>query len=333
MLRKLMASALALTLLVGCSSTPTSGGTTSTGKTYNVGVAIYQFDDNFMTLYRNELESYMRELGQKDDVTYNLTIIDSKNDMTEQKHQVDNFISQKMDVIILNLVQPSAADEIIEKVVAADIPLILINREPLGNGGDESYRGILDNEKVCYVGADARQSGTFQGEIVASLPNHGDINGDGEIGYIMIKGDAENIDAEYRTEYSVKALTDAGYKVKKLDEQAGDWVQTRGQKITAEALAQYGNDVEVILSNNDAMALGALKAIEEAGRTPGQDIYVLGVDGLEECVQLVNEGKMAGTVYNDFVKQSHTAVDVAIQALNGEAIDSYYWIDYVKVTK
>ena len=72
---------------------------------------------------------------------------------------------------------------------AAGIPCILINREPLGDKGDESYAGILNNATVCYVGADARQSGTFQGEIIRDLPNHGDINGDGKVSYIMIEGD------------------------------------------------------------------------------------------------------------------------------------------------
>ena len=311
MFKKLMASALALTLLVGCgsnggSAAPTSGGTASSGTTKNVGVAIYQFDDNFMTLYRNELEKYMKEQGEKTGVTYNITIVDGKNDMAEQTNQVENFITQKMDVIILNLVQTSSADAVIDKVVAAGIPLVLINREPLGDNGDESYKGILDNATVCYIGADARQSGTYQGEIVAELPDHGDINGDGEIAYVMIEGDPENVDAQYRTEYSIKALTDAGYKVKELDDQVGNWAQAKGQEIAANALTQFGNDVEVIFCNNDAMALGAAAAITAAGRTVGKDIYLLGVDALEECVQMVNEGTMTGTVLNDNLIQQLT---------------------------
>jgi methyl-galactoside transport system substrate-binding protein len=258
--------------------------------------------------------------------------------MAEQTNQVNTFITQGMDVIILNLVQTSSADALIQKVVDAEIPLVLINREPLaydkdGNTLDESYEGILNNATVCYVGADARQSGTFQGEIVAELPDHGDINGDGKISYVMIEGDPENIDAQYRTEYSIKALTDAGYEVECLDDQVGNWDQTKGQELAANALTQYGDAVEVIFCNNDAMALGAAAAITAAGRTVGEDIYLLGVDALDECVEMVNNGTMTGTVLNDAVGQSHTAVDVAVKALNGEAIDNYYWVDYVKVTK
>lgn len=350
-MKKFFASLLAVAMLAGCSSGSASGGETPSGgeaapsggetssdvTTYDVGVAIYQFNDNFMTLYRNEIEAYFKTL-ETDSVKYNVTIVDGKNDMAEQTNQVNTFITQGMDVIILNLVQTSSADALIQKVVDAEIPLVLINREPLaydkdGNTIDEAYEGILNNAAVCYVGADARQSGTFQGEIVAELPDHGDINGDGKISYVMIEGDPENIDAQYRTEFSIKALTDAGYEVDCLTDQVGNWDQTNGQTIAANALSQYGEDVEVIFCNNDAMALGAAAAITAAGRTVGEDIYLLGVDALDECVEMVNNGTMTGTVLNDAVGQSHTAVDVAVKALNGEAIDNYYWVDYVKVTK
>jgi len=263
---------------------------------------------------------------------------DGKNDMAEQTNQVQNFITQGVDVIILNLVQTSSADAVIDQIVAAGIPLVLINREPLaydkdGKTLDEAYEGILNNAKVCYVGADARQSGTFQGEMVCELDNHGDINGDGKISYIMIEGDPENIDAQYRTQFSVKALTDAGYEVECLDGQVGNWDQTKGQELCANALTAYGDKIEVVFCNNDAMALGASTAIITAGRTVGKDIYLLGVDALEEAVQLVKDGEMTGTVLNDHIGQSHTAVDVAVKLLNGEEIQNYYWVDYVKVNK
>ena len=300
-------------------------------KTYKVGVAIYQFDDNFMTLYRNELQDYFKTL-ETDTVKYDVTVVDGKNDMAEQNNQIDNFITQGMDAIILNLVQTSSAEAAIDKIVAAGIPCILINREPLGDNGDESYPGILNNATVCYVGADARQSGTFQGEIIRDLPNHGDINGDGKVSYIMIEGDPENVDAQYRTEFSVKALKDAGIEVECLDDQIGNWAQAKGQEICANDLSQFGDKIEVVFCNNDGMALGAFAAITAAGRTVGKDIYLVGVDALPECVEMINEGTMTGTVLNDHVGQSHAAVDVTVKALKGEAIDNYYWVDYVKVT-
>ena len=331
-MKKVFAILLVVTLMLGCFSFASADA-----KTYKVGVSIYQFTDNFMTLYRNEIENYFKTL-ETDDVKYEIIMADGKNDMAEQTNQVQNFITQGVDVIILNLVQTSSADAVIDQIVAAGIPLVLINREPLaydkdGKTLDEAYEGILNNAKVCYVGADARQSGTFQGEMVCELDNHGDINGDGKISYIMIEGDPENIDAQYRTQFSVKALTDAGYEVECLDDQVGNWDQTKGQELCANALTAYGDKIEVVFCNNDAMALGASTAIITAGRTVGKDIYLLGVDALEEAVQLVKDGEMTGTVLNDHIGQSHTAVDVAVKLLNGEEIQNYYWVDYVKVNK
>lgn len=327
-MKKLLALALAIVMVFGLVACGSSNGG---AKTYKVGVAIYQYNDNFMTLYRQEIENYFKTL-ETDTVKYEITMVDGKNDMGEQTTQIENFITQKMDVIICNLVQTSSAEVIIDKVVAADIPLVLINREPLGET-DESYPGILNNAKVCYVGADARQSGTYQGEIIAALADKGDVNGDGTVKYVMIQGDPENPDAQYRTEFSIKALNDAGIPVQELVNQVGNWDQTKGQEIAASALTQYGDEIDVIFCNNDGMALGAAAAIEAAGRKVGQDIYLVGVDALDEAVEKIGNGTMTGTVLNDHIGQSHKAVDVAVQLLNGESIDNYYWVDYVKVDK
>ncbi len=149
----------------------------------------------------------------------------------------------------------------------------------------------------------------------------------------MIVGDPENVDAQYRTQFSIQALEDAGLKVNKLFEQRGDWAQEKGQEISANALAQFGDQIDVIFANNDGMALGAIQSIESAGRVVGKDIYLVGVDALPEVVQLVMEGKVTGTVLNDHIGQSHTAADVAIKAAAGEALEKNYTVDYVKVTQ
>ena len=99
----LLAGVMLVGVLAGC------GGDKGGAKTYNVGVSIYQFDDNFMTLYRNEIEAYFKTL-ETDDVKYKVTIQDAKNDMATQTNQIDTFITQKMDVIICNLVQTSSAE-------------------------------------------------------------------------------------------------------------------------------------------------------------------------------------------------------------------------------
>ena len=203
--------------------------------TKKVGVCIYQFSDNFMTLFRGELERYLIEQGFAKE---NITIVDGANDQATQSGQIDSFIADGVDVLIINLVNSSSAATVTDKVVAANIPLVYINREP---DADEQQRWADNNWNVCYVGCDARQSGTFQGEIIADLGLDAvDFNKNGKIDYIMIEGDPENIDAAYRTEFSVKALTDAGFEVNCLDDQVGMWDQVKGAELVANSLSQHG---------------------------------------------------------------------------------------------
>lgn len=292
-----------------------------------VGISIYKFDDNFMTLYRQELQRYLTEdLGFKPE---NVVIQDGKGDQAEQTNQIQNFIASGVDVMILNLVQASSAPQVTDMCKDAGIPVVYINREP---DAEREQAWVDDGIKATYVGADARQSGTYQGEEIAELENKGDADGDGVVRYIMVQGDPENVDAQYRTEKSVEALKAAGVEVEELTKQRGDWDQTKGQEITANALSQYGDKIDVVFCNNDAMALGALQAIEAAGRTVNKDIYLVGVDALVEVVENVMNDKMTGTVFNDYFGQAHTAADKALDFVNGKDVDNVYMVDYVKVT-
>lgn len=292
-----------------------------------IGISIYQFTDNFMTLYRTELVRYLTEdLGFNPD---NIVVQDGKNDQAEQTNQINNFITDQVDVMILNLVQSSSAPQVTDMCNEAGIPVVYINRQP---DETESDRWASDGLKATYIGADARQSGTFQGEEILETENKGDINGDGKVSYIMVQGDPENIDAQYRTEYSIKALTDAGVEVDELLLQRGDWDQAKGQQIVQDALTQYGDDVEVVFCNNDAMALGALQAIQAAGRTVGKDIYLVGVDALTDAVQNIVDGNFTGTVFNDYFSQAQGAANLAVKFLKGEEVDPVNMVDYVKVT-
>ena len=292
-----------------------------------VGISIYKFDDNFMTLYRTELERYLtEELGFKKE---NITIQDGKGDQAEQTNQIQNFIASGVDVMILNLVQASSAPQVTDMCKDAGIPVVYINREP---DTAEEERWASDSISATYVGADARQSGTYQGEEIVETANKRDIIGDGKVSYILVQGDPENVDAQYRTEFSVKALTDAGLEVEELLLQRGDWDQAKGQQIVQDALTQFGDKIEVVFCNNDAMALGALQAIDAAGRKVNEDIYLVGVDALTEAVQDITEGKMTGTVFNDYMGQAKTAADMAVKFLNGETVDPVNMVDYVKVT-
>ena len=348
-MKKTLALALAvvmsLGLLAGCGGTETkdpanNGGSSNGGSSQSqqgggsdaseptipeggtVGVCIYKFDDAFMTTYRNSLQEILESKG------YKVTVVDGNNDQAKQNEQINTFITQGVDALIINPVMTSAADQIIATVQAAGIPTVLINREPT-----PEQMAVYD--KLVYVGCDARQSGTMQGELILDTPNKGDINGDGKISYIMVQGDPENVDAQYRTEYSVKALTDAGMEVEELNLTRGDWMRERGQEIVANDLAQFSDQIEVVFCNNDDMAIGALQSIQAAGRKVNEDIYLVGVDALDAALNEVKAGNMTGTVLNDAVGQATAAVEQMELLLGGKTYASgeqSVYVDYVKVT-
>ena len=310
----------------GSSQSQQGGGSDASEPTIpeggTVGVCIYKFDDAFMTTYRNSLQEILKSKG------YKVTVVDGNNDQAKQNEQINTFITQKVDALIINPVMTSAADQIIDTVKNAGIPTVLINREP-------TAEQMSAYDKLVYVGCNAAQSGTFQGELILETANQGDINGDGVINYIMIQGDPENIDAQLRTEYSVKALTDAGKEVKQLNLTRGDWDRNRGQEIAANDLAQFGDKIEVIFCNNDDMAIGALQSIQAAGRKVNEDIYLVGVDALDAALNEVMNGNMTGTVLNDAVGQATEAVNQMEALLGGATFSSgsqSVYVNYVKVT-
>ena len=287
-----------------------------------IGVCIYKFDDAFMTTYRNKLQEILEGKG------YKVTVVDGNNDQAKQNEQINTFITQGVDALIINPVMTSAAATIIDTVKSADIPTVLINREPTA---DE----MAVYEKLIYVGANAADSGTYQGELILDTATKGDINGDGVVSYIMIQGDPENIDAQLRTEYSVKALVDAGMKVEELNLTRGDWDREKGQTICANDLAQFGDQIEVVFCNNDDMAIGALQAITAAGRKVNEDIYLVGVDALDAALNEVKAGNMTGTVLNDAKGQASGAVEQMELLLGGTTFaagEQSVYVDYVKVT-
>lgn len=306
----------------GDNSSSASQSSESTGEKLKVGVCIYKFDDAFMTTYRNALQSILEEKG------YEVTVVDGNNDQAKQTEQINTFITQGMDALIINPVMTSAADSIIASVKQANIPTVIINREP-------TAEQMAAYDKLVYVGCNAAQSGTFQGELILDTENKGDINGDGKVSYIMIQGDPENIDAKLRTEYSVKALTDAGMAVEQLDLQRGDWDRNKGQEIAQNDLAKFGDQIEVVFCNNDDMAIGALQAIQAAGRTVNKDIYLVGVDALDAALNEVVAGNMTGTVLNDANGQATQAVASMEELLGGKTFaegEQSIYVDYVKVT-
>ncbi len=324
MKKLLVAVALAALLFVSC-----GGGA---GGKPKIGVAIYKFDDTFMSYVRNAISDNAKD---KADVE----IVDSQNSQPTQNEQVDAFLSKKVKALAINPVDRTAAATIIEKAKAKNTPVVFFNREPL----PEDMQAW---NKVYYVGAKAEQSGTMQGEIVVEYWKanpEADKNKDGKIQYIMLKGEPGHQDAELRTQYSIQAVTDAGIEVDKLAEDTAYWDRPKAFDKMKAFLAAYGDKIEVVFCNNDDMALGAIEALKSDGYFTGnKQIVVVGVDATAPALQAIEEGTLLGTVLNDAKNQGKATFDLAYALAKGQDVTKagweitdgkYVWVPYQKVTK
>ena len=321
-----------LLIITGCASDlnkeASEGATSISAGPYaqtRIGVCIYQLNDNFMSLFSRELVRYLISLGFSKE---NIIVYGSSNNQAVQLSQVEELVNKKVDAMIINPVDASIVHSITDMAVNNNIPLVYINREP---SADEESGWETYDLNVTYIGCDARQSGIYQGELLTDLGlDVLDINGDGCLQYYMIEGAPENIDAEYRTLYSVSALTNAGIEVECLLNEVANWDMGTAKLITAKGLTQKGVP-EVIICNNDAMALGAIEAVRDANLVPGKDVFIVGVDALPEALEEVKKGTLVGTVFNDYISQSHSAADAALRYLAGEKNEHYIGCEYVKV--
>lgn len=299
-----------------------------------LGVAIYKFSDTFMIGVKSAIKSSAKGIADYE-------LVDSKNSQPDQNEQVDGFIAERVDALLVNPVDRTAAGVIIDKAQAADIPVVFLNREPL-EGDMQKW------DKVYYVGAQAKESGTMSGQLLADYWKahpEADKNGDGVLQYAMLKGEPGHQDAELRTTFSIQAIEDAGIKVEKLAEDTAKWDRVKGQEKMAAFLETYGDRIEAVLANNDDMALGAIKALKAAGYFKGDKYMpVVGVDATEPAVKALKDGTMLGTVLNDAANQGKAAVMLAAVLARDEAPTrdnvgfditdgQYIWISYKKITK
>ena len=199
-------------------------------------------------------------------------------------------------------------------------------------------------EKAYYVGADAAASGTIQGQIIASAyqkdPRSIDKNGDGVIQYVMLEGEQGHQDALLRTEFSVKKLVDAGLRVEKLANDTANWQRAQGTAKMSQWIAKYGSRIEVVLSNNDDMALGAIDAIKESPLKSHPPV-VVGVDATQPGLEAIKNGTMLGTAFNDAQRQAEAIFDLSYSFATGGGVPSsvkltqqhYVYIPYKEITK
>lgn len=307
---RIPAIALALVMILGSLTACSRGGGDA-----DVHVFYYTFSDTYVSSVRTVLGNKLKEanLSYQD--------YDGNGNQTTQTEQIRTAITKGAKALLVNIVNTGsddAATEIINLARNASIPLIFFNREV-------SDAAISSYDNCAFVGTRSEEAGMLQGEMIGEylLENFdkADLNGDGEISYILFKGEEGNNEAIFRTKYSVEKanelLTAAGKKPLHFYDDAnpngyhvdqnGQWSSAAANDYMTTALASYNNAnknmIELVICNNDSMAEGAISALNTAGYNKGDGasptIPVFGVDATESAKNLIKSKKMAGTVQQD----------------------------------
>lgn len=317
----IISSVLLFISLISC------GNSSKFNDEIEVGITIYRYDDNFISFMRRNIETMLNGKAK-------FVMNDSENDQVKQNDQVDAAIQREVDALAINLVDPASASFMINKIKPTGIPVIFFNKEP-------SKEDMMLYDKAWYVGTLSEESGNIQGDIVVKAWTSNpawDKNGDGKIQYVLLKGEAGHPDAEARTERIKAVLTDNGINIEQLDEQTANWDILQAQTATDSWIEKYGNDIEFIFSNNDAMALGALKSIQKQGYNIGDSnkfIPIVGVDAIPEVIEEIKKGTVVGTVLQSPKDQAKAIVDMVLNVASGKDVlnGTEYKLDDVKAVR
>lgn len=294
-------------------------------KSEDVSVLYYTYSDTYISGVRAATDARLKELK----IGYHN--YDAAGNQTTQTEQVDTAITKGARLLLVNVVDTGsddAASAIISKAKAVDIPVVFFNRSV-------SESVIKSYDKCYFVGTDYEEAGRIQGELIGNylVKNYDrvDLNGDGKISYVLFKGQQGNLEAESRTTESVKVANEILKKAGKpslvfydannsqgyLVDQNGTWSNAAANNHMKTVLSAYSesgkNMVELVIANNDEMALGALAALEEAGynKEGGKYIPVFGVDATEGAKAKIESGAMTGTVKQDGELMAKTLATLA----------------------
>ena len=309
-MKKLMAVILTLAFALGLTACGGGSGSSSNGE---VSVFYYTYSDTYISSVRSAMDKLLTDAGLK------YQNYDANGNQTTQTEQVTTALAKGSKLLIVNVVDTGsndAAQNIIDQAKAKNVPVIFFNRSV-----EESV--VTSYDKCVFVGTDYEMAGHMQGEMIGKylVENYDklDLNGDGKISYVMFKGQEGNMEAIARTQYGVedanKVLNkagkpelefyDASNKNKYLVDQNGTWSSAAATDYMGTILAQYSeankNMVELVIANNDEMALGAVSALQTAGynKEGTKAIPVFGVDATDAAKSAVNRGAMVGTIKQD----------------------------------
>lgn len=317
-LKKIVIFVLALVLLMAVVLGVLMAGGFFEEKPAVVGLCLREEEDPVWAEHYQQLLAAMEEAG------YVVELRDASNDQSLQNQQIDTLIEEGCRLFVIEPVMTSAAQEVVSRLESVNAAAVFIGNEP-----DAQLMGSHD--RISYVGSNWSEPGMLQGQIILNTDDQGDINGDGVVSFLVLQGDEDDLDVQLRTQHCDDALVQNGLEVQRLELSDEGLERAGGQTACARGLRQLGKDIEVIFCSNDEIAMGAVKAIEEGGRTVGQDIYLVGADATRESLQLVAAGKLTGTVLCDYQSLTDKTLEVLMALHTGSDTGTRFLVDYILV--
>ena len=300
-----------------------------------IGVAYYNQSDTFLNELLDSFKEQLKEM-QNEDMDTVVMVRDAAGVQRTQDDQVKELINAGCDVLCVNLVDRADPSEIIDMAREHEVPIIFFNREPVAED-------LMQWDQIYYVGADAEESGVMQGELAADIIKNNsqtDRNRDGKIQYVVLEGEPGHQDAIIRTETAVKTLTDSGIELEKLSYQIANWNRAQAENRMEQLIGQYPNQIELVLSNNDDMALGAMDAYKKLNYTETALPVFFGIDGTDAGLEAVVDSELAGTVYNDKEGQAKAMAELCWALITGDGMEELefqkercIYLPYAKVTE
>lgn len=269
-----------------------------------IGVTLMDFSTEFGIGLKDYMTAKADAMGDVE-----LTVVDAGGDAAKQLQQVETFISQKVDAIIMQPQEQEACSPAIDKAKAAGIPIINCN-------------SLTITEPDAYVGSNDSESAEIAMTYIAEQ-----LGGKGNV--LMMHGHPGQTAEVKRTEGAMDILAQ-NPDMTLLDEQTADWDRAEAMTLMENWIQAYGDQINAVFCQNDEMALGALNALVQADKK--DNVLVVGVDAIDDALHSVKDGKMDATVYQDCKGQAEGAIEAAYKLAKGESVEKEILIPFILVT-
>lgn len=284
-----------------------------------VGITVHDLSDLVAREYAELLYSRLTKEG------YTVTVVDGGNDQSKQNQQIQNWIEEKYDAVIISPVMVSGVTETLEIAKEAKLPVVLIGKEIPGDA-------LAVYDRVSYVGNPADQWGAMGAEAILQWQQDGDMNGDGMISYLLVQDDPANAQKQSGIRSLMETLQNAGKTLNEIRQITTGGNQAESNALCAQSIAQFGKDIEVVICDSDAGVLGAKQAIQDGGRETGRDIYIVSPADTQQVLQEVAGGKISAVIHRNFPALTEKTVEVLKQLMGKETPEKVNLIDHVTVT-